>query len=255
MNSSIMRPIALLFAVFIVPLPLPAQQTIAAEDIISQINENQPVNLSDVTVIGDLRLVDVANQHLENSRSNIYDSQDIYHCVVEVPLLFENCTFTGDIVGFENLEQEDKVLNAFMEQGVVFRNCTVEGEMLMKYAEFEREADFSNTRFLDYAQFKYTSFAQVANFNRSEFNDEACFKYTDFREMVNFQQSAFYDEANFKYTKFTAGVNFSNVQFDNFANFKYTKFRDPFSMDGARFSENGNFKYTTLNGQTFKPGY
>ena len=253
METSLNRSIALLFAVFIFQLPLSAQQKISANQIINQINNYQPVKLSDVTVTGDLRLVDVANQYLENSRSNIYDSQDIYHCIIEVPLLFENCTFTGDIIGFENLEEEGKVFNAFMEQGVVFRNCTVEGEMLMKYAEFEKEADFSNTRFLDYAQFKYTSFAQAVNFAQSEFNNEACFKYTDFKEIVNFEQAAFYNEANFKYTKFTAGVNFRDVQFDNFANFKYTKFKDPFSMDGARFSESGNFKYTTLNGQHFKP--
>ena len=256
--------------VIIFSLNLFSENSVKSDEIISAIDNMQPVKYENVTIKGDLKFIDVQEKKIVSSSGS---GSTEYHCSVQVPVVFIDCIFAGDVVAYFNDEIKDEMYAAIFYEKAIFRNCTFERDALFKYSEFHQDTDFSNNRFegevlfkyskfetsvsfencsfYDDANFKYTKFLQTSFFGNSVFFDLANFKYTKFIDLADFSLVTFKDEADFKYTKFPEGVTFENAVFRDFTNFKYAHFYEPFNMKGTEFKGNTDFKYTKLEDQDF----
>ena len=256
--------------VILFSLNLFSDNSVISDEIISAIDNMQPVKYENVTIKGNLKFIDVQEKKVVSSSGS--ESTE-YHCFVQVPVVFVDCIFAGDVVAYFNDEIKDEMYAAIFDEEVIFRNCTFERDALFKYSEFHQDTDFTNNKFdgealfkyskfdtsvsfencsfYEDANFKYTKFRQTSFFGNSVFFDLANFKYTKFEDLADFSMVTFKDEADFKYTKFPEGVTFENARFNNYANFKYVHFYEPFNMTGTEFKGNTDFKYTKLEDQDF----
>lgn len=218
-----MKKLILLIALFLFAGILSAQTKVDAKEIWDKINIGDAVKYENVTIVGDLNIYKLDN--LEHYESNSY------HCYINAPVEFINCTFKGKVLGYNHDDWDDETLAVQFMDTAIFEKCTFEREVTFKYTTFKREVSFKGSRFDDEAEFKYSKFRKNADFSSSYFDNEANFKYTDFRDGSSFNGATFEREANFKYTKFSEPLDFKNVNFEDDANFKYT------TIDGDNFSK------------------
>lgn len=251
----------LLLLAFVTVMPTLAQSTISASAIIAKINRNETVSYRNVTITGDLDLTSLDNRNEVREGSWKGDSQE-FLSVVNVPLSFKDCRFTGKVLAYRTDEQNERrllkmsntVYNTDFTEAVTIENCTFEKDAAFKYSTFRQRAIFTDNTFRDDVLFKYTKFRSAADFSGSTFQGYADFKYTKFDESSTFEKVAFGRYADFKYTKFEESVDFRQTRFSNTADFKYTKFPRGTNFDNARFDGSTDFKYTTLDGRKFAPG-
>jgi len=248
-----------LLLVLITLMPALAQTTVSAKEIIEKLNRKESVSYKDVTITGDLDLTSIANR--KQIRDDSWGDGVNYLSVVEVPVSFKNCTFSGKVLayrtdnqdGIKILSKNNNVYNTDFTEAVTIENCTFENDAAFKYSTFSQRAIFTNNTFRDGALFKYSKFRNAADFSGSTFREYADFKYTKFDESSAFQKVTFEQSADFKYTKFDEGVDFSQAHFSGNADFKYTHLPRGTNFDNTRFSGSADFKYTTLDGRKFSP--
>ena len=252
--------IASLLLSFVAVVPTLAQTTVTANDIIAKINRNEPVSYQNATITGDLDLTNLSNRREVRESSWKGDSQE-FLSVVNVPLSFKNCTFTGNVLAYRTdeldkrrvLNMSSKIYNADFTEAVTLENCTFERDAAFKYSTFRQRAIVTGNTFRDHALFKYAKFRNAADFSGSTFRGYADFKYTEFDESSAFEKATFERYADFKYTKFDEGVDFRQARFSSTADFKYTNFPRGTNFDNVRFEGSTDFKYTTLGGRKFAP--
>jgi len=250
----------LVLLALIAVLPALAQTTVSADEIIAKINRNEPVSYRNVNITGDLDLTNLANQREVRESSWKGESQQ-FLSVVDVPLSFKNCTFTGNVLAYRTGEPNErrllnitnKVYNADFTEAVTLENCTFEKDAAFKYSVFRQRAIVTGNTFRNDALFKYTKFRSAADFSGSTFRGYADFKYTHFGESSAFEKVTFERYADFKYTKFDEGTDFRQARFSNTADFKYTHLPRGSNFDNVRFEGSTDFKYTTLDGRRFTP--
>ena len=238
--------------------PTLAQSTIEAKDILAKINRKEAVSYQNVIITGDLDLTGLANR--KEIREGNWGDQTNYLSVVDVPLTFKNCTFTGKFLAYRTDDQERKLLkmnntvyNTDFTEAVTIEDCQFEKDAAFKYSVFSQRAIFSGNTFRDDALFKYSKFKNAADFSGSTFRGYADFKYTKFDETAFFRSAAFERPADFKYTSFDERVDFSQARFNSNADFKYTHLPRGTRFDNTRFEGSTDFKYTTLDGRKFSP--
>lgn len=226
-----MKVFALMAITLIFSLSVTAQTRIDARDIIRQINDGKNVSYTGTEISGDLDLTNLNNRRNTKSSHNWFGyGNDLYESTVEVSLSFVNCTFTGDVIAYYHVEQDDDTYVAHFDRDVVFKGCTFKRASEFKYSEFDGLADFSGSTFDRNANFKYAEFSDGPSFANCRFEDDADFKYTEFPRNTSFERTTFYGHANFKYTKFATPLNVSNIAFNGSEDFKYTK------VDGQSFT-------------------
>lgn len=236
-----------------------AQKQVSAKEIFSAIDKKQSVQYDGITVTGDLDLTELSNRKIKNEGKGWEEIKTI----VEVPVVFRNCTFKGDVIAYKHLEKDGsrtKIFNLEINNGgmtysadfrenVVFENCTFSGGSEFKYSTFSRTANFSGSKFDHQANFKYAKFRNDAFFAGINFNEYANFKYADFSDKADFQDTRFRDYADFKYAEFNEKVNFASGRFQRHADFKYADFNDGATFDKADFDGSVDFKYS--NGKRY----
>ncbi|GAB3642252.1 pentapeptide repeat-containing protein [Spirosoma arcticum] len=249
-----------LLLTFVAVAPVLAQTTVSANDIIAKINRNESVSYQNATITGDLDLTNLANRREWREGSWKGDSQE-FLSVVNVPLSFKNCTFTGNVLAYRTDESDERrlvkmsntVYNADFTEAVTLENCTFERDAAFKYSTFRQRAIVTGNTFRDDALFKYAKFRSAADFSGSTFRGYADFKYTEFDELSVFEKVNFERYADFKYTKFDESTDFRQARFSSTADFKYTNFPRGTNFDNVRFEGSTDFKYTTLGGRKFAP--
>lgn len=228
-----------------------AQSSVNASEIIQKIDRKQQVQLSNVVVRGTLDLTELANQR--QTKSSRWGNEEV-KSRVEVPLVFRNCTFEGDVIAYKVLDENGKartnwngekqvVYTADFKERVVFENCTFTGKSEFKYSEFAEEAVFSNSEFRQEANFKYADFREEARFAGSDFGRDANFKYANFHSEALFMDIRVDDRADFKYADFREGVSFAKTRFSGYADFKYADFGNRGDFTNVDFNGRPDFKY------------
>lgn len=236
-----------------------AQNQVNASDIFKQIDRKQLAAYEGVTIVGDLDFTELSNRR-EKQKAG-WNGQKSYESKVEVPLVFKNCTFKDDVIAYKVMKNEGNGKRRFLgfevetnngdlytadfAENVVFENCFFEGEVQIKYSEFDGKAIFAGSRFGKGGNFKYAHFNGPASFNKCNFAGMANFKYAEFEEAADFQRNNFKAYADFKYSNFGEGVNFSDATFLAFADFKYTDFKREGRFDNANFRAGSEFKYAS----------
>lgn len=249
-----------LLSALVAVVPALAQKTIDAKEIIAKINRKEAVSYQNVTITGDLDLTNLNNRR-EVSEGKWGNQSREFLSVVEVPLTFKNCHFSGKVLAYHVDEQDGKrllnrtntVYNANFNEAITLENCEFEDDAAFKYSVFDQRAQLAGNTFRKEALFKYAKFKDDVTFNGSTFNGGADFKYTKFDEASAFQGVTFTRSADFKYTKFGEGVDFRQARFAGSTDFKYTKFPNGSNFDDTRFDGPTDFKYTTLAGRKFSP--
>lgn len=232
-----------------------AQSRIDGREIIAKINRGEAVSYRNATISGNLDFTQLDNRKVEESKSGSWwnggDTHRSYRSIVTVPVRFENCTFTGDVLAYYSLEDENETYNASFKEAASFENCAFERKSAFKYSHFEEGAVFSGCKFEDEALFKYAKFSEGPAFVNARFEGEANFKYVKFPEGTDFSRAVFSQDADFKYAAFPDGANFERTTFEQLANFKYTSFSEPLQLSGIQFRGSEDFKYTNVGGKDF----
>lgn len=228
--------------------------TINASEVVDRINRGDVIAYKNTTITGDLDLTELANKRqIKNCN---WGSTEQFESLVTMPLLFDNCRFTGKFVACkydEKIGKNGTTFTANFQEPVTFTNCLFDGDAGFKYTKFQQLAVFSGSRFSGDVVFKYTKFLAAVDFNNTQFKKYADFKYARISESSSFQQVMFAQYADFKYTQFDEPTDFQGTRFVNTADFKYTHFPRGTRFDNARFDGGTEFKYTTLDGQQFAP--
>ncbi|QJD77743.1 pentapeptide repeat-containing protein [Spirosoma rhododendri] len=228
--------------------------TINASEIVARINKGDAISYKNATIVGDLDLTELSTKRQVKNCN--WGSTEQFESLVAMPLLFDNCQFTGKFIACKYDQQIGKngtTFTANFQEPVTFTNCTFDGEAGFKYTKFQQRAVFSGSQFNGDVVFKYTKFLAAVDFNNTQFKKYADFKYARISESSSFQQVKFAQYADFKYTQFDEPTDFQGTRFVNTADFKYTHFPRGTRFDNAHFDGGTEFKYTTLDGQQFVP--
>ncbi|AXE21418.1 pentapeptide repeat-containing protein [Runella rosea] len=236
-----------------------AQKQVSAREVFQAIDKHQSVQYDGVVVTGDLDFTELSNRKIKKEKG-----WEEIKTTVEVPVVFRNCTFKGDVIAYKRLEENGsrtKIFNievngdggttysADFRENAVFENCTFENGSEFKYSTFSKVANFAGSKFAEQANFKYARFRQDALYTNIRFEDYANFKYADFSRRADFQEVRFRDYADFKYAEFEEKVNFAGSRFQRNADFKYADFNAGASFDKADFDGSVDFKYS--NGKRY----
>jgi uncharacterized protein YjbI with pentapeptide repeats len=245
------------FTFLLFSLALTAQDRIAGSDLIARLDKGENIALTDVTITGDLDFTKLADR--EEERKDKWGKQKAYRTYVRSMLSFENCTFTGEVIGYYSPQDrwgqsKEPMVNTDFDEKVAFINCTFKEAVLFKYSNFDEMTSFQGAAFQEKVNFKYTKFEEAINFSGAKFDGFANFKYTNFDEGPDFSNADFDRDADFKYTKFPQGTTMANATFNDSANFKYTEFHGDTDLSGVDFGRDTDFKYTKKGGRSFRPG-
>ena len=253
-----MKRVAIILFVVLAATAGYAQKQIAAQEIFQAINKKQLVQYDGVVVTGDLDFTELSNRKTKKEKGGWEEIKT----VVEVPVVFRNCTFKGDVIAYKHLQDGKKarILNlditnggvtysADFRENVVFENCTFENGSEFKYSTFSKVANFIGSKFAEQANFKYANFHQDALWAAVKFNEYANFKYAEFDNKANFEDARFFDYADFKYVEFDDKVDFTKSRFRRHADFKYADFNDGANFNKTDFEGSADFKYS--NGKRY----
>ncbi|WP_028668173.1 pentapeptide repeat-containing protein [Runella zeae] len=236
-----------------------AQKEVPASEIFRAIDQNKSVQYDGIVVTGDLDFTELSNRKVKKEKSAWAEVKT----VVEVPVVFRNCIFKGDVIAYKHIEENGRRSKVFVveitgggttysadfRENVVFENCTFENGSEFKYSTFSKEARFGGSKFAQQANFKYANFRKGTDFTGISFGDYANFKYADFSATAHFDEVRFRDNADFKYANFSNKVSFRNARFQRNADFKYADFHNGVAFEKTDFDGSVDFKYS--NGKRY----
>jgi len=239
-----------------------ATQKIESSHLIALLNAGQDIYLENVVITGDINLTQLETKDLYTSEiktsKNILDIEDIYDQTsdnyfvnIDQQLVFINCEFTGSIIGYESLPEENIILNTRFNKKIHFKNCTFKQDLLFKYAEFNGITEFIKAKLLGKSNFKFAVFNNYTCFNNTRFGCCSTFSNTIFNSFSSFLECTFSEQARFNHAIFNGMAVFSKSTFNKkslfgFAEFKKVffdkiKFFDKVSFQFAKFSDTADF--------------
>ena len=217
-----------------------------ADDILTSIEAGRQVNLSGVTIAGDLDM----------SRLN---------GDVKTPLRIINSTFLraanfGDVTFDGTVDLRD---NSFMDDlnfnGVQFltdanfAGSKFYGDIDFRSARFNGLASFMRSRFFGDVSFGYSQFVRAATFSSAEFDGNVSFANAQFGDDVGFDGASFFNDATFDFVqvsrrltffsaRFLGETSIANAVFVGAANFIGTSFEGNVSFTGTKFDSDAFFR-------------
>jgi uncharacterized protein YjbI with pentapeptide repeats len=233
----------------------PCQEQISAQKIMAGINQKQNIQYDGLVVTGDLDFTELDSKKQKTMKD--WDGE-AYKSVVEVPVVFRNCTFKDNVIAYKSLKdgKRSKIARLMIDGSsgitysadfkniVVFENCTFERDSEFKYSRFEQTVNFSGSIFGHEANFKYAQFDNKTDFSEANFSGVINFKYANFSNDSHFEKTDFKAYTDFKYANFKNAVSFDGCIFKAYTDFKYTHFATGSSLNGADFRAGSDFKYS-----------
>jgi hypothetical protein len=199
-------------------------KVIQSSEILTKIEKLDPVEYTNVIVMGDL--------DIGNTASSLSDR-------VDSPIILKNCEIRGTV----------SLNNTSMENQVTFEKTVFSKPVYSIQTRFMGGADFDGSRFNETAMFRRSLINQTADFEEVRFN-----KFADFGECtfnaaaVDFRGAYFKGIANFVATKFNAeNTNFQWTQFDTSAKFWHAVFGRLADFKGSHFGDIADFYVVQFN--------
>ena len=263
-----------------------AQQSLPAQQILSQIAAGQPVHYDGIDITGNLDLSTLPE-------SQIPATIALVNCTIPIAS-FEGITFDQDAFfwgsSFGNasfdkatFSARSDFVNASFRQAS-FAGCTFYQPALFDGALFEKDvsfvdasfgldAFFNNARFLGRADFNYSDFDSYSYFAAANFSGDAFFSDVDLSAASDFSLATFSAEANFirsrlnepyfgevlfsgpaqfGLARFSDAAYFSGTRFQDLALFGLARFEDIVTFQEARFQGDLNFKAATISSLLFE---
>jgi hypothetical protein len=183
---------------------LQAPATVPAQELVSQVQKGEPVDLQAAVIEGDLDLRSVE--------------------AVKRPLRCQACHFRGSfnatLVVFDRLVDLSK--------------STIEGTLELEGAVFRQRAIFDQARFFD-AELATAHFLDNVSFNRTIFQGRAALDRAHVNGNAGFFRSTFQQDAGFEGTEFQGRVDFTIASFEGRAGFQRAEFRGGGAFRVTRF--------------------
>lgn len=231
-----------------------SQKTINASDIMKDIKEGKSVNISNATINGvlDFTFMDEALPKLPKNKSwwNVSKTNTVKKQIAS-KISFTNCDFKGNVLAYIPHKETGYTFIANFENSIVFKNCTFQKKAMFKYSDFNKETNFSGSKFLDDTTFKYANFKKESLFRNTLFENLASFKYANFKGATDFSHTRFKETADFKYSSFKKGLSFNGTTFEEDLNLKYSKISGEFNITNMKVEYELNTKYTKINGKSY----
>ena len=230
-------------------------QHISAASVLSKIKNHEPVQLENLTIDGDLDFTTLtAYPETEGTRK----------VVIESPVFFKNCVFTGKIVGFS--QQKDQTTLCDFRKNLTFLGCKFNGEVNLQSisvagigcfskSQFNRSASFEGARFNSEAYFDNLLFAQEAHFQHVHFEKMANFWKSVWAGVAYFQGTVFDGDTQFNLADFRANLDFSLCTTHGLLNFNYAQSTGRIFFDDCRFKNAVDFGNATLKEASFKGAF
>lgn len=136
-------------------------------------------------------------------------------------LEFINCNFQGE-TGFGNSAGSYHGFSA----GLLFKDCSFEGDVNLQAVSFAGQADFSKCRFKKNLILKNSVFLAPFAFRNCGIDGEAGFQNCTFLKESTWMGSYFYNLALFQGSSFMKPAQFQNVHFSGNADFTQCRFGD-----------------------------
>ena len=223
-------------------------EIVKAETINKKITENQLVAYKNATITGDISLID--------SISSVIETMESTRNYIESPIIFENCTFKGKIIGRIN---NGKIIRlASVGKNFSFVNCTFQdeidlqqvdfqGQVMFIDCQFQKETTFAGSNFnFSHNFFSNCKFLNTISFASSRFIGSANFLKTEFTKSV-FQLSVFYSTAQFGATNFNDFTDFISCRFLSSVFFNYAEFQKEVDFSGSEFLSRTEFMNCKFN--------
>jgi uncharacterized protein YjbI with pentapeptide repeats len=254
-------------------------EEINVREIITKIKKNEAVNYENVSIIGDLNLVELDLPINENGKkivgspikiinSAFQGNLDLKKSIITVD--FTNTIFTKDanfyrteFKGYpEATKKESSTMDYLIEKTILvdsFRRNV--GQRYVSFfgvwffgntdftdAKFSDCVDFSDVLFMEKVDFQYAQFNESTRFMDAIFDKEASFSDATFIKDINFSEAKFKSVA-FSGAKFSGDADFQNVDFGEkaFINNNATFFGIA-NFSEAKFEDDANFSWAKFLG-------
>jgi hypothetical protein len=230
---------------------------IDSSEIMERIQNNEPINYSYVSILGNLdyKTIDKPiGQKLSINNSIIDGSVNFGGAIFKEAVDFNNTIFKKRVhfggSRFENgaYFQDAKFLgeayfrnSQFLESAFFVRNQF--NIARFDFAQFDGKTFFKDTKFKEIAYFPGTQFNGVSYFNNAQFMRGSFFKDSYFDQNVQFSDAQFGGYANFGDTQFVSNANFERSIFNKRADFAIAQFDKNALFEGAKFLGTAYFPY------------
>lgn len=211
----------------------PIQETVASEDIVSQLMSGEPIRYDNVTITSSLVLGELQGS-------------------LPQPVRITNSIFQGP-VGFSaaSFDEPLDLQGSVFRDNVDFVGCRFIGGARFSDVVFEGQADLRNTYFGGQASFLSARFSEDASFGNSQFAGDAVFLNSSFARDVDFDFAQFQRLASFANARFV-NVSFLEAQFGGHTTFLNARFQGNSAFAATRFAGSVVFRGASfLLGSTF----
>jgi hypothetical protein len=156
---------------------------------------------------------------------------------------FDQCVFKGPL----DLAEPGQMYQS-LPVGLIFRNCSFEGEVHGSMVQFLGQISFGKCRFSKSFDARNSVFLAPAGFRECTFDGDAQFQNTIFMKESTWMGSHFYSIPFFQGTRFLDKAQFPNCVFHQNADFTLCRFEEGAVFDFARAEGNLDFSESRHHG-------
>jgi uncharacterized protein YjbI with pentapeptide repeats len=207
-------------------------KVIQASQILSSIEDGEPINLEYVIIVGDLDLQKI-NLPLDGS---IKSSITIRNSIINGAFKFNNTILQRPIkVDRTKISGFTSFFQTQFKEDFDFSDSLFNDTAIFRKTQFDGSADFGRSKFVKLADFFKCNFGgESANFEGTEFEGPADFYGAQFEvEKANFEFSRFKGSTSFWRTKFSGFTDFIGCHFNESADFNFAQFKGPADFVGV----------------------
>lgn len=221
---------------------LDESRVISANEILAKIEKGEPVNYTNIMIIGEIDLRGINPNISYSIRSPIkIDNAHIYgrvsfdDAIIQEQIDIKNSEFF-ELASFNGTQ--------FLKD-VNLRGSRFDRSVLFLGTQFNKNAIFLNSEFNGFANFQGAKFqGKGTEFSNSKFKDRANFNSGYFAsEFINFEESKFFGPATFQDVVFDGSTSFMDAQFNDRVDFRFAQFNKLANFEGVNFSKEVNFNW------------
>jgi uncharacterized protein YjbI with pentapeptide repeats len=201
-------------------------KVVQAREILGDIENDVPVNITRATIIGDLVIGGLNLSAVSRDRARAWNSSvDDGMVLIGIPIRIVDSEIRGS-VDFSDvfLSDSTEFTGTIFDEDVEFEGAIFARPAQFRGAQFDGNARFLSDNFLEGADFGESQFQEIADFNGAQFCNYAYFRDAQFKSIAQFSGAQFGEDAYFSKTQFDKDGYFGGARFCKDAYFKEAQF-------------------------------
>ncbi len=216
-------------------------RALRADQILTALKKGMAVDLSGVTVQGDLFLDELP----------VIDAEKALALSAEDRARLQKAGARSIRLVPAMLSIRDSVVEGRVGHRSKDGLLVIAGPVLLMNTRFERAFDLSRTVFLGNVDCSSAVFLQESYFVQGRFQQPALFAQARFGSHTRFHRAVFAGGAIFDRARFSGLTEFLEVSFDQIANFSGSQFLSGTGFSGSRFNGKGDFTGAIFEGDVY----